>query len=73
VEKVASFEVRKGTPPDLPLSFDVTAALNRDLEAGFGFCAFRLKSEFAEASGNPDNTPSLITITNGSLALEIAP
>lgn len=73
VEKVASFEVRKGTPAGLPLSFDVTTEVNRDLEAGFGFSAFRLRSEFAALSGNPDNTPSLITIVNGSLALEIAP
>ena len=73
VEKVASFEVKKGTPAGLPLSFDVTAAVNQDLEAGFGFSAFRLRSEFAALSGNPDNTPSLITIVNGSLALEITP
>lgn len=73
VEEVARFEVRKGAAGDLPLSFDVTAAVNRDLGNGFGFSAFRLKSEFAEVSGNPDNTPSLISIANGTLALEIAP
>ena len=71
VEKVASVEVKKGTPAGLPLSFDVTGQVNRDLEAGFGFSAFRLKSEFAEALGNPDNRPSLITIVNGTLALVI--
>jgi hypothetical protein len=32
VEKVASFEVRKGATGNMPLSVDVTAALNRDLE-----------------------------------------
>lgn len=73
IEKVASFEVRKGATGDMPLSFDVTAALNRDLEAGFGCSAFRLRSEFAATSGNPDNTPSLITIANGTLALDIEP
>lgn len=73
VEKVASFTVAKGTPAGLALDFDVTAHVNRDLESGFGFSAFRLRSEFAAASGNPDNTPSLITIANGSLALEITP
>lgn len=73
VEKVASFEVKKGTPAGLALSFDVTTPVNQDLEAGFGFTAFRLRSEFAETSGNPDNTPSLITIVNDTLALEIEP
>lgn len=73
VEQVARFEVAKGTPAGLPLSFDVTACMNRDLEAGFGSCACRLRSEFAEASGNPDNTPSLITLVNGSIVLEVVP
>jgi hypothetical protein len=73
VETVASFEVKHATPAGLALEFEVTAPVNRDLEAGFGGSAFRLRSEFAEASGNPDNTPSLITIKNGSLALEIVP
>ena len=73
VEKVASFEVVKGLTAGLPLSFDVTAQVNRDVESGFGFSAFRLRSEFAETSGNPDNQPSLITIVNDTLALEITP
>jgi hypothetical protein len=73
VETVARFEVKHGTPAGLALEFEVTAAVNHDLEAGFGGSAFRLRSEFAETSGNPDNTPSLITIKNGSLALEIVP
>jgi hypothetical protein len=73
VEKVAAFEVAKGTPAGLALSFDVSAEVNRDLEAGIGFTAFRLRSEFAAESGNPDNTPSLITLVNGTLALEITP
>jgi len=73
VEKVASVAVAKGTPAGLALDFEVTPCVNRDLEAGFGLCAFRLRSEFAEASGNPDNTPSLITLVNGSMALEMVP
>jgi len=73
VEKVTSIEVKKGTPAGLRLSFDVTEQVNRDLEGGFGFSAFRLKSEFAETVGNPDNSPSLITIKNGTLALTITP
>jgi hypothetical protein len=73
VEKVASFEVKHGTPAGLALRFEVTAQVNQDLEAGFGFSAFRLRSEFAEAVGNPDNTPSLITIVNGGLGLEVTP
>ena len=73
VELVRSFEVKRGTPAGLVLSFDVTGAVNRDLEAGFGFSAFRLRSEFAENIGNPDNSPSLITIVNGSLALDVTP
>jgi hypothetical protein len=73
VELVRSFEVKRGTPAGLKLSFDVTDAVNRDLEAGFGCSAFRLRSEFAETIGNPDNTPSLITIVNGSLALDVTP
>jgi hypothetical protein len=73
VEKVTSFEVKKGTPAGLRLSFDVTSQVNRDLEAGFGFNALRLKSEFAERVGNPDNSPSLISIKNGTLSLTITP
>jgi hypothetical protein len=70
---VRSFEVKRGTPAGLALSFDVTGAVNRDLEAGFGAVAFRLRSEHAEAVGNPNNSPSLITIVNGSLALDVTP
>lgn len=73
VALVRSFEVKHGTPAGLALSFDVTGAVNRDLEAGFGFTAFRLRSEFAETVGNPDNSPSLITIVSGSLALDVIP
>jgi hypothetical protein len=73
VELVRSFEVKHGTPAGLALSFDVTGAVNRDLEAGFGFIAFRLRSEYAETVGNPKNSPSLITIVSGSLALEVTP
>ena len=73
VEKVTSFEVKKGTPAGLRLSFDVTGQVNRDLEAGFGFSAFRLRSEFAATVGNPDNSPSLISIKNGTLSLTITP
>ncbi|MBM4091341.1 MAG: hypothetical protein FJ276_18245 [Planctomycetes bacterium] len=73
VELVRSFEVKRGTPAGLTLRFDVTGAVNRDLEAGFGFSTFRLRSEFAEAVGNPDNTPSLISIVSGSLALDVTP
>ena len=73
VELVRSFEVKRGTPAGLVLSFDVTGAVNRDLEAGFGFSAFRFRSEFAETTGNPTNSPSLITIVNGSLALDVTP
>ena len=73
VEKVTSIEVKKGTPAALQLSFDVTEQVNRDLEGGFGFSAFRFKSEFAETVGNPTNSPSLITIKNGTLALTITP
>ncbi len=72
-ELIKSVEVKRGTPAGLALSFDVTGAVNRDLEAGFGFSAFRLRSEHAEAVGNPTNSPSLITIVNGSLALEVTP
>ncbi|NUQ66589.1 MAG: hypothetical protein HUU20_29350 [Pirellulales bacterium] len=71
VELVTSFEVKRGTPAGLPLSFDVTGAVNRDLESGFGSSAFRLRSEYAETVGNPNNSPSLITIVNGSLALDV--
>ena len=73
VELVKSFEVKHGTPPGLAHQFDVTDAVNRDLEAGFGLAAFRLRSELAAAVGNPTNSPSLITIVNGSLALDVAP
>lgn len=73
VELVKSFDVKRGTPAGLALGFDVTAAVNRDLESGFGFVAFRLRSEYAEAVGNPDNRPSLVTIVNGSLALDVVP
>lgn len=73
VELAGSFEVKRGTTAGLALKFDVTGAVNRDLEAGFGFTAFRLRSEFAETVGNPDNSPSLITIVSGSLALDITP
>jgi hypothetical protein len=71
VEPLRSFEVKRGTPAGLKLSFDVTRAVNRDLEAGFGSIAFRLRSEYAETAGNPTNSPSLITIVNGSLALDV--
>ena len=68
VKPIKGFEVKHGTPAGLALSFDVTDALNRDLETGFGFVGFRLvRSEYAELVGNPDNSPSLITIVNGSL------
>ena len=60
-------------PAGLVLSFDVTGAVNRGLEAGFGSSAFRLRSEDAETAGNPNNSPSLITIVNGSLALDVTP
>lgn len=73
VEKITTFEFQRSGPAGVPLSCEVTAAVNRDLAAGFGYSAFRLLSEFASTRGNPDNTPSLITIVNGSLALEIAP
>jgi hypothetical protein len=73
VELIRSFEVKRGTPAGLALSFDVTGAVNRDLEAGFGSNAFRLRSEYAETAGNPNNSPSLITIVNGSLALDVTP
>jgi hypothetical protein len=73
VELVRSFEVKHGTPAGLSLSFDVTGSVNRDLEAGFGSSAFRLRSEYAETAGNPTNSPSLITIANGSLALDVTP
>lgn len=71
VELVHSFEVNRGTPAGLALSFDVTGAVNRDLEAGLGFVAFRLRSRCAETAGNPTNSPSLISIVNGSLSLEV--
>jgi hypothetical protein len=73
VELIKTFDVKRGTPSGLALSFDVTAAVNRDLEVGFGFVAFRLRSKHAETVGNPYNSPSLITIVNGSIALDITP
>jgi len=73
VELVKSFEVKHGTPAGLTVRFDVTGAVNRDLESGFGSSAFRLRSEYAETVGNPNNSPSLITIVNGSLAIEVTP
>ena len=57
VELVRSFEVKHGTPAGLALSFDVTGAVNRDLEAGFGFSRLPPAERVCRNRRQPDQQP----------------
>ena len=71
IESVRNFEVKPKTVSGSESAFNVTAAVNKDLAAGFGYVTFRVKSINAEKFGNPNNKPGGITIIKESIELEV--